>query len=89
MLTLHINCLDIDECTEGLDDCDVNAMCFDLPGGFECGCLEGFTGNGRTCSGKYWGLQNLCTKKQNPKSVKCSLFGISNGLKIILWSRTQ
>ena len=28
----------------------------------------------------YWGLQNLCTKKQNPKSVKRSLFGISSGL---------
>ena len=28
----------------------------------------------------YWGLQNLCTRKANPKSVKRSLFGISSGL---------
>ena len=34
------------------------------------------------CEGKwYWGLENICTKKQNPKSVKRSLFWhISSGL---------
>ena len=34
----------------------------------------------RQTEGEYWGLQSLCTKKQNPKSVKRSLFGISSGL---------
>ena len=30
------------------------------------------------CEGKwYWGLENICTKKQNPKSVKRSLFQVA------------
>ena len=44
---------DIDECTEGTHDCDVNALCMNTPGSFECMCLAGFTGDGRTCEGTY------------------------------------
>ena len=44
------------------------------------------------CEGKwYWGLENICTKKQNPKSVKRSLFwhNYIKWLITILWPVTQ
>ena len=42
-------CSDIDECADGLDDCDVNADCNDTLGGFECTCIAGWKGNGTFC----------------------------------------
>ena len=44
--------LDIDECTEDLDDCDPNAMCTNTNGSYTCACNEGYSGNGTTCEGK-------------------------------------
>ncbi len=34
---------------DGSHTCHVNAVCRDLPTGFECVCRAGFTGNGQTC----------------------------------------
>ena len=41
--------LDIDECAEGIDNCDENAQCTNNPGSFSCACKTGFSGNGITC----------------------------------------
>ena len=41
---------DVDECSEGTDDCHVNAICTDTPGSFICTCNPGFEGNGRNCT---------------------------------------
>ena len=49
MLFLSLNCADINECAEGLDDCDDNADCINLVGSFQCVCWEGFTGDGKEC----------------------------------------
>ena len=35
------SCPDIDECKLGLDDCDPNATCVNIPGSFECHCNKG------------------------------------------------
>ena len=40
----------VDECAQGLDDCDANATCTDLPAGFTCACNSGFAGNGQICT---------------------------------------
>ena len=45
--------LDVDDCTEMIDNCDVNAHCNNTVGSFSCTCNSGFTGNGTTCAGKY------------------------------------
>ena len=43
--------VDIDECEESLDDCDVNADCNNTVGSYNCFCRSGFEGNGFNCSG--------------------------------------
>ena len=49
---LHHNCsIDIDDCSNGSHVCDVNANCTNTVGSHNCTCKEGFTGNGRSCSG--------------------------------------
>ena len=40
----------IDECAVGLDNCDLNAECTDLPLGFVCDCIPGYTGDGVDCT---------------------------------------
>jgi hypothetical protein len=45
--------LDIIDC-DGDIPCHVNASCMDIPGSYECKCLEGFTGDGSSCDGMYF-----------------------------------
>ena len=44
--------LDIDECSNGSHDCDVNANCTNTNGSHSCTCKEGYTGKGESCRGK-------------------------------------
>ena len=54
----QIKCFtDIDECLNS--PCDVNAMCTDNDGSFDCTCNIGFTGDGLTCMGKYYPVLSL------------------------------
>ena len=54
---VHVS-IDVDECTEGVDDCHHNATCSNTPGGFNCTCVSGFSGDGaNSCEGK---LQQYC-----------------------------
>ena len=50
----------VNECEEGLANCDPIAECRDLPVGFECICPPGFTGNGTVCNGRQSGLAHPC-----------------------------
>ena len=43
--------LDIDECSEGLSDCDAKASCTNTVGSFTCTCNKGSIGDGKTCFG--------------------------------------
>ena len=44
--------LDIDECSNGSHDCDVNANCTNTNGSHGCTCREGYTGKGESRQGK-------------------------------------
>ena len=44
--------LDIDECSNGSHDCDVNANYTNTNGSHSCTCKEGYTGKGESCQGK-------------------------------------
>ena len=43
--------LDLDECTEGPNTCDMNADCTNTEGSYSCACKAGYWGDGRTCTG--------------------------------------
>ena len=43
---------DIDECSTNSHSCDANAVCNNTVGSYACACKAGYTGEGRTCTGK-------------------------------------
>lgn len=45
--------VDIDECSAKSHDCDPLATCINTNGSFKCDCNEGYTGDGKSCSGKF------------------------------------
>lgn len=45
----------MDQCTENLDQCDINARCISSATSFQCVCLDGYEGDGRTCTGLGFG----------------------------------
>ena len=50
--TTGILYLDVDECSASMPVCDVNADCKNTRGSYRCSCKTGFTGDGKTCTGK-------------------------------------
>ena len=47
---IHFHFVDVNECVTGSHDCHINANCTNGIGNFTCVCIDGFTGDGRTCS---------------------------------------
>ena len=43
-------CLDINECMLGTDNCSANANCTNTSGSFTCACNAGYSGDGVTCA---------------------------------------
>ena len=41
----------MDECFEGMDNCNNEAHCINNIGGFHCKCKSGFLGDGVQCQG--------------------------------------
>ena len=75
ILTLYVTYnshADIDECSTNSHSCDVNAVCSNTVGSYACACKAGFTGDGKTCSGKLlW-----CCKKRFQNYVRPCIFYI-------------
>ncbi|XP_033008798.1 signal peptide, CUB and EGF-like domain-containing protein 2 isoform X2 [Lacerta agilis] len=40
---------DVDECTQGIDDCHPDAICQNTPKLYKCTCKPGYSGDGKTC----------------------------------------
>ena len=52
-LIFDMTCVDIDECLESVDNCDINySNCSNTIGSFTCTCVSGFSGDGTNCSSK-------------------------------------
>ena len=77
--------LDIDECSNGSHDCDVNANCTNTNGSHSCTCKEGYTGKGESCQGK---IRLDLEKKQNNFSSQIIAL-LSNKLAKIVFSSIQ
>ena len=43
--------LDKDECMNKTHNCDVNAVCNNTDGSYNCACKHGYSGDGRKCIG--------------------------------------
>ena len=41
--------IDVDECDPNLDNCDINAVCINNAGSFDCVCVFGYTESGQLC----------------------------------------
>jgi hypothetical protein len=50
---LTYNSLDIDECSQSVNNCHQNSNCINIDGSFLCTCGSGYSGNGTVCQGKY------------------------------------
>ena len=50
--TTSITPADVDECEEELDNCDVEAICQNTIGSFNCTCISGYDGDGVNCTSK-------------------------------------
>ena len=53
MYWLIILITDIDECSDGSDDCDDKALCENTEGSHTCTCNQGYSGTGLICTGMY------------------------------------
>jgi len=50
---VFVACTDIDLCAKNNGGCDANADCKEIGGlKVKCECRDGYTGDGRTCSGR-------------------------------------
>ena len=56
--------LDVDECSSGRHNCSTKAVCTNTEGSYNCTCKEGYTGDGRNCSGELMDV-NLFLKIQD------------------------
>ena len=45
--------IDLNECTNDTHDCHLMAVCNNTEGSYNCSCKEGYTGDGRNCTGKF------------------------------------
>ena len=61
--------IDINECTAQSHDCSPNSMCTNVEGSFQCSCIPGFEGDGKTCIGRFFKYIKLKKKNFPPKMM--------------------
>jgi len=72
--------IDVNECTNqvatrAVHNCDANAACADIAGGFTCTCNPGFTGDGVTCAADQCVVVAVATL---PNHIAC-VYGTADG----------
>ena len=76
-------CVDVDECAEDIHNCstykgEANSICTNTIGGFQCTCIQGWEGDGFTCTdinecvnGSVCGINQLCSNTAGNYSCSC------------------
>ena len=72
---------DVNECEEGLDNCDPSADCINTVGSFECRCHEGFSGDGRECVVLQPPRVNECETGEHDCSPLAACVDLDNGFE--------
>ena len=54
--------VDINECEDDPEICDINANCINTIGSYMCSCSSGYTGDGTMCTGEYNFVQLVLTQ---------------------------
>lgn len=67
-------CVDINECAAGTDDCGEHAICDNQTGDFDCACESGFIGDGRTCTDV-----NECTESTDDCAEYATCTNVAGG----------
>lgn len=61
---------DVNECLDGTDLCSPFAECRNDEGSYVCVCMEGYTGDGRVCTGKC----DFTELKADKKYMICAVY---------------
>ena len=64
--SMNFDVSETDECASD-NECHVNAQCTNTDGSYTCGCLDGYAGDGKNCTGKAWFPY---TRLDNPNRLK-------------------
>lgn len=64
----------MDECSEGTDDCHIDAICQNTPKSYKCLCKPGYKGEGKQCEGEFparlpWCRQGCWPLRVRPTAV--------------------
>ena len=71
---------DVDECSDKIHVCDVNAKCTNTNGSHNCTCTDGYIGDGKSCQGALitilittWVTENMFNNELNDCQTKLPL----------------
>ncbi|RDD42651.1 Fibrillin-1 [Trichoplax sp. H2] len=68
-------CVDVNECSAGLDECDTHADCINTAGTYQCKCKSGYTGDGKTCIEMQPQVCTVLEKSNCHSNATCSRIG--------------
>ena len=71
----------MNECEDGLDNCDPSADCTNTLGSFECQCPEGFVGDGRQCVVLQPPQVNECFTGEHDCSLHATCVDLEDGFE--------
>ena len=79
-----LNIPDVDECSTGINRCNVNAVCTNTAGSYDCKCKSGYLGKGADCTGTFFTTRNTCMQKPLALPTQELYFPNMKHLKIVV-----
>ena len=70
---------DVDECSDKIHVCDVNAKCTNTNGSHNCTCTDGYIGDGKSCQGALITILITIARQSYPSFITLDIDECSNG----------